>query len=140
MSFQTIAYSVQGQLIVTTEVSGLWQKTHHKLAPLFTKLVKITCMTVSHGFTHPCLLCGLLTDHILTHTLCFCAVNHERRCKLWDAIITCCGYYAFIRLSKLDPHQQCKSLIKTVLQCSADKWEFNKLLIALRNTVFNLRD
>jgi len=33
--------------------------------------VKITGKTVSHGFTHHCLLCGLLTDHILTHTLCF---------------------------------------------------------------------
>ena len=74
MSFQTIAYSVQGQLTVTTVVSGLWQKTHPKLAPLFTKLVKITCMTVSHGFTHPCLLCGLFTDHILSHTLCYSEV------------------------------------------------------------------
>jgi len=26
MSFQTIAYSVEGQLTVTTVVSGLWQK------------------------------------------------------------------------------------------------------------------
>ena len=115
-------------------------KTHPKLAPLFPKLVKITGMTVPHGFTHHRLLCGLLTDHILMHKLCFCVVNHERRCKLWDAIITCCGYNVFIRLSKLDPQQQCKSLINTVLQCSADEWEFNKLLIALCNTVFCSRD
>jgi len=27
MYFQTIAYSVQGQLTVTTVVSGLWQNT-----------------------------------------------------------------------------------------------------------------
>ena len=87
-------------------------------------------MTVSHGFTHHCLLCGLLTDHILTHKLCFCVVNSERRCKLWEAIITCCGYNVFIRLSKLDPQQQCNYLINTVLQYSADEWEFNKLLIA----------
>ena len=111
-------------------------KTHPKLVPLFTKLVKITGMAVSHGFIQPCLLCGLLTDHILTHTLCFCVVNHERHCKLWDAVITWCGYNVFIRLSKLDPQQQCKSLINTVLQYSADEREFNKLLIALSNTVY----
>ena len=97
-------------------------------------------MTVSHGFTHHCLLCGLLTDDILIHKLCFCVVNHERRCKLWDAIITCSGYNVFIRLSKLDPQQQYKRLINTVLQYSADEWEFNKLLIALCNAVFNSRD
>jgi len=111
-------------------------KTHPKLVPLFTKLVKITGMAVSHGFIQPCLLCGLLTVHILTHTLCFCVVNHERHCKLWDAVITWCGYNVFIRLSKLDPQQQCKSLINTVLQYSADERELNKLLIALSNTVY----
>ena len=49
-------------------------KTHPKLAPLFSKLVKITGMTVSHRFIHHYLLCGLLTDHILTHTLCYSEV------------------------------------------------------------------
>ena len=126
MSFQTIAYSVEGQLTVTTVVSGLWQKHVISKLPCLQIWWKIRVWQCRH-----CLLCGLLTDHILTQTLC---------CKLWDAIITCCGYNVFIRLSKLDPQQQYKRLINTVLQYSADEWEFNKLLIALCNTVFNSRD
>ena len=81
MSFQTIAYSVQGQLTVTTVLSSLWKKTS-----------SVSSLVYKAG-----------ENYGYDSATCI----HQPLFTLWTTY---------------------QSLINTVLQYSADEWEFNKLI------------
>ena len=43
--------------------------------------------------------CELLNDSMVTHVLCFCTKNYERRKHLWDEIILTKGIDTFLSLT-----------------------------------------
>ena len=94
----------------------MWQvgRNNPPYLALCTLIMKFVGEFISRQYVELCHKCSLSKVNLTEHLFCYCGKNNILRQKLWSLLIDYLGYRQYVQFIRLNPIEQCKTVLKTV--------------------------
>ena len=115
--------------------SSVWQvaRNNPSYLALCTLIMKFVGEFISRQYVKVCHKCCLSTENLTEHLLCYCVMNNILRQKLRSLLIDSLGYRQYVKFIKLNPIEQCKTVLKTATNNDSVAFSTVQLTITVGN-------